>query len=130
MLRTNSKAVRTKVCQYIVDNYTPENYDFPESDNVHFISRLILKTALEEKKYSFSRNQQETLIDWMQGLPSLLYTWPLLADANNVVGDWLEQTEEERWKYSRMAASNVALNLISMAIIREAAKYANDDKSS
>ena len=55
----------------------------------------------------------EDFKDWCQGLPSILDTWPLMCDdCIDILGDILEESEEERNKYDGVKAWNLMSSLI------------------
>ena len=50
MLRTNTKKARQNIQNYIIDNFTPEGYDF-NNDSADFatVARFVLETFRAEK---------------------------------------------------------------------------------
>ena len=125
-LKSNSKAVNEAVKTYILENFDTSNYapdyDYVNISNIKEVCRSILKCCNEEKFYLSYPNTQSMLIDWMQGLPSILNTAPILysGSAVDLVGNWLQQTEKEKSKYDETTAEQFALYLISRMIIKEA----------
>ena len=125
-LKSNSKAVNEAVKAYILDNFDTSNYT-PDYDNVNVsnikeVCKAILECCSKEKFYLSYSNTQSMLIDWMQGLPSILDTAPILysGSAIDLIGNWLQQTEKEKSKYDETTAEQFALYLISRMIIKEA----------
>lgn len=125
-LKSNSKAVNEAVKTYILENfdtsnYTPD-YDHVNASNIKEVCKAILDCCNKEKFYLSYHNTQSMLIDWMQGLPSILDTAPILysGSAVDLVGNWLQQTEKEKSKYDETTAEQFALYLISRMIIKEA----------
>ena len=125
-LKSNSKAVNEAVKTYILENFDTSNYT-PDYDNVNVsnikeVCKAILECCNKEKFYLSYPNTQSMLIDWMQGLPSILDTAPILysGSAIDLIGNWLQQTEKEKSKYDETTAEQFALYLISRMIIKEA----------
>lgn len=125
-LKSNSKAVNEAVKTYVLENFDTSNY-IPDYDNVNVsnikeVCKAILECCNKEKFYLSYPNTQSMLIDWMQGLPSILDTAPILysGSAIDLVGNWLQQTEKEKSKYDETTAEQFALYLISRMIIKEA----------
>ena len=128
MLRTNSKKAKENIRLWILANYTPEDYtnafqtetgeytpeNFPE------VAASIMDTFHKEKGLDVRRYGLEiAFIDWMQGLPSILETLPLLHgwEVAEILGDWLEETAEEKEAYSKkdedgQKAMETALHLV------------------
>ena len=125
-LKSNSKAVNESVKTYILENFDTSNHT-PDYDNVNVsnikeVCKAILECCNKEKFYLSYPNTQSMLIDWMQGLPSILDTAPILysGSAIDLIGNWLQQTEKEKSKYDETTAEQFALYLISRMIIKEA----------
>ena len=128
MLRTNSKKAKENIRLWILANYMPEDYadafqtetgeytpeNFPE------VSASIMDTFRKEKGFYVRRYGLEIAFrDWMQGLPSILETLPLLCGWGvvEILGDWLEETTEEKEAYSKkdedgQKAMKTALHLV------------------
>ena len=92
-----------------------ENKD--ESETFGMIAQLFVE-AEYSKGYQRSRNVQDAFIWWLQGLPYNLSDY-YLHSAVELVGDWLEQTQTERKKYSEQEAERLA----SYLIFREISPY-------
>lgn len=111
MLRTNSKKAKENIRLWILANYMPEDYanafqtetgeytpeNFPE------VAASIMDAFHKEKGFDVRRyGLKIAFIDWMQGLPSILETFPLLNwEVSEILGDWLEETAEEKEAYSK-----------------------------
>lgn len=139
MLRTNSKKAKENIRLWILANYIPEDYtnafktetgeytpeNFPE------VAASIMDTFHNEKGFDVRRYGLEiAFIDWMQGLPSILKTLPLLHgwEVAEILGDWLEETTEEKEAYSRKdedgeKAMKTALHLVFREIQAGAEKF-------
>ena len=120
MLKTNSKKFKDKVRLYIIDGYNdwlldnPDYFDvkcrtFDEVANAIFYVFLSEKMNFNVKSYKdfdyFVNKRYGSLFnmfnDWCQGLPSILdcdYYYNVCAV--DLLGDWLEQSIEDRGKYS------------------------------
>lgn len=145
MLRTNSKVLKERVRQHIVESYNDWQIDNGEKITTDFkkISREILKTCFRDKSsynvktpeqyYEYIVNRfykhsfQELFTDWTQGLPSIIdCNYWLYSGKNNpinILGDWLEQTEEERVKFDFEESAK----MITYLIYSELLKAINDD---
>lgn len=127
MLRTNSKKAKENIRLWILANYMPEDYanafqtetgeytpeNFPE------VTASIMDAFHKEKGADVRRYGLEiAFIDWMQGLPSILGTLPLLGwEVTEILGNWLEETAEEKEAYSKkdedgQKAMETALHLV------------------
>lgn len=133
MLKTNSKKARENVKQYIIDNFTPENYtDAPEED-WREIARFILETFRTEK-YSrpedfryYNNNERAAFADWCAGLPSVLDTCYFYnRSAIRDLSDILDQTIEiSLKKYTESDAERVLTYLIYNELVRGGRKNEN-----
>lgn len=127
MLRTNSKKAKENIRIWILANYTPEDYAnafqtetgeyMPE--NFPAVSASIMDVFHKEKGVDVRRYGLEiAFIDWMQGLPSILGTLSLLGwETAEILGNWLEETVEEKEAYSKkdedgQKAMKTALHLV------------------
>lgn len=138
MLRTNSKKVKENIRLWILANYTPEDYanafqtetgeytpeNFPE------VSTSIMNAFRKEKGFDVRRYGLEiAFIDWMQGLPSILETFPLLGgwSVAEILAEWLEETTEEKEAYRKdetgEKAMKTALHLVFSEIQAGAEKF-------
>ena len=135
MLRTNSKKAMENIRKEIVDSYeAAEEYftfegreqkkEFPE------ICRDILKAfnleKLEGNKIYMSGrvSRSEMFADWMAGLPT---AFPVADDiflrsAVNFLGEILEETEEEKGKYTEEKAEKLACSLLFRELEKGARK--------
>lgn len=102
MLKTNVKKFRDNVLSWILANTDFSGYDdFQNVDenNVDGVCYALYHIAKIERQYIKYNNDVDMLIDWMQGLPSALYTLDLLGyDVIEIVCNWKECTEAERKK--------------------------------
>lgn len=122
MLKTNSKKARENVRAYILNNFTPEGYtdnppqEFPE------MAAFILDTFRSEKPAigSYSRmTESERFTDWAQGLPGVLDTcYYYNRSAVDDLGAVLEETPEEKARYSEPQAESLLSYLIYRELVR------------
>lgn len=125
MLKTNSKKARGNIQQYIIDNFTPENYTDETITGFENVATFILNTFRSEK-YSCKEdfryyNGQEALAfkDWSAGLPSVLDTcYYYNRSAVEDLGNILEETEQERSRYTEERAESVLTALIYTELLR------------
>lgn len=127
MLRTNSRKAKENIRLWILANYMPEDYTdafqtetgeyMPE--NFPAVSASIMDVFHKEKGVDVRRYGLEiAFIDWMQGLPSILETFSLLGwEVTEILGNWLEETAEEKEAYSKkdedgQKAMKTALHLV------------------
>lgn len=117
MLKTNSKKAIENIKAYIMEHYTPYDYeDFNESDDFQTVATNILDTMRKQKSgdwYNRNMSDQQRFEDWCQGLPSLFdacyyYNRPAIDD----LGDILEETAEERNRYTKEQAEKMLTALI------------------
>ena len=118
-LKTNSKKAMDNLKQYIMDNCTPEDYGVSVPSDFSGVATLILDTFRKEKYSSkedyryYHNNERAAFEDWMQGLPSIFnpgyyYQGSAVEDLGNI----LEETDEEKEKYSEEQAKNLLTQLI------------------
>lgn len=129
MLRSNSKKAIENIKKYIVDHFDCSGYDLEkEPETFPEIARFILETCREEKRYSSpdlfgSIPTQATFTDWCQGLPGTLDTcYYYNRSAVKDLGDILEETEEERNKFSEQQAEEMLTRLIYRELTKAARK--------
>jgi hypothetical protein len=119
MLKTNSKKAHENIRNYIIENFTPENYtDTPPTDYngiAKFIYDCFIQQSFstpEDKRY-FNNNEWKAFLHWASGLPSVLDTrYFYNRSAVEDLGNILEQTETERSKYEESAAEKLLTLLI------------------
>ena len=124
MLRTK-KAIEN-IRAYIMDNFTPENYtdnppkDFPK------VAAFILDIFRREKMSDFrfrDCNEFAAFTDWCSGLPSVLNTcYYYNRSAVDDLGRILEETEEEKARFSEQEAERRLTWLIYRELSKGAAK--------
>lgn len=126
MLRTNSKQARENIRQYIIENFTPENYTDEEITGFENIAKFILDVFKSEYYDNYcNRNvarrytQAEAFKDWCSGLPSVLdtcyyYNRSAVEDVKNI----LEETDAEASKYNEQQAEELLTSLIYRELTR------------
>ena len=121
MIKSNSIQARMGIRQYIRDNYCPEGYDeYEETDSMKRIAHNVLSCFYDEKvKYDTRRMIYEDLfLEWMAGLPTILHADYFLLSAKNVLGDILEETEEERDRFTETQAEEKLTRMIWSELLR------------
>lgn len=114
-LKTNSKKAIENIRKYIVDNFTPEGYTDKEFTSFPEISRFILDTFRSEYRWQIERCgiQMKAFREWASGLPGVLDTcYYYNRSAVKDLGDILEETEEERNRFTEAQAEEMLTNLI------------------
>ena len=121
MLKTNSKQARENIRQYIIENFTPENYTEEDTQGFENIAKFILDVFKEEYGNLIWRynTQQEAFKNWCSGLPSVLdtcycYNRSAVEDVKNI----LEETDAEASKYNEQQAEELLTSLIYRELMR------------
>lgn len=126
MIRTTGKQAIENIRAYILDRFSPENYigysiateaDVPTKweDVAVFIMSVFRdeKWRRKEDYYHYKLNEREAFFDWCKGLPSVLDTcYYYNRSAVDDLGLILEETEEEKSKYSETQAEERLTHLI------------------
>ena len=115
MLKTNSKKVRDAVCAWIVkctNGYERDPKTIEEAC-------AIIEDAWNRWKCPYVKEQfnnlQDAFVDWSRGLPNNLFDYWDYAQYGGMVdfvGNLLEQTPEERAKYTNDQAATLFTKLI------------------
>lgn len=117
MLKTNSKIVKERIRQFILDNTTLENYDIDTTgwswEQCAVKIREICLDEISGDYYCRTMSEQQRFEHWVKGLPSafdceFLYRTSAIDD----LGKILEETDEEKSKYTERDAENLFINLI------------------
>ena len=129
MLKTNSKQPAENIRAYIVEGFTPEGYtdnppqEFPE------IAAFILATFRREKYWCLQDVRYyhgcEALAfrDWCAGLAGVLDTcYYYNRSAVDDLGAILEETAEEKARYTEPQAEQLLTDLIYRELLKGAAK--------
>lgn len=126
MLKTNCKKVNDFVKAFIVDHYTPENYNVEITDDFKKICQNIWDIFISERGNEIKRfkTYQNLFIDYLQGLPSIIDTdYYYQYSCNDLLGDLLEQTEKEKAKYSESQSEYLFSYLIFKQITKNIDKF-------
>ena len=122
MLKTNSKKALENVRSYIVDNFTPDNYDLEPSNDFATVAKVIYNCFIEEKSgiNDWGRVAEGVIFeDWCAGLPSIFNTcYYYNRSAVDDLGVILEETEAEKARFTE----DDAAKLLSSLIFREIKK--------
>lgn len=135
MLRTNSKKAMENIRKEIVDSYEAANeyYTFESREaktDFNEICADILEAfrieKLENNRYYIAgrANRNEMFMDWMHGLPT---AFPVADDiflrsAIDFLGNILEETEEEKARYTEDKAEKLACSLLYRELEKGARK--------
>lgn len=117
MLKTNSKKVKEKIKNYIIELYDDKGYDVPKATNFDEMKENIKKVSYNDV-ISYELARKSTLFaafeSWCSGLPYLLNTadYYCYNSAIDILGDILEETEEERSRFSELEAEKKITYLI------------------
>ena len=120
MLKTNTKAVKMKVIAYIMQNTNSDQLE--EGATQAQVFDYIAKTFINAEyntPWQRKANLQEAFSWWVSGLPFNFADYHYNICAVDLVGDWLEQTKEERNKYSEDQAEKLADYLIFKALYND-----------
>lgn len=129
MLKTNSKQAAENIRAYIVDGFTPDGYtdnppqEFPE------IAAFILATFRSEKYWClqdvryYHGSEALAFRDWCAGLAGVLDTcYYYNRSAVDDLGAILEETAEEKARYTEPQAEQLLTDLIYRELLKGAAK--------
>ena len=123
MLKTNSKQARENIKKYIMDGFTPENYELENPGNFEDTAKIIYHIFKEEKAndpYYKHYPEQDVFANWAAGLPSILDTcYYYNRSAIDDIAAILQQTEAEKAKYTD---ERKAEKFLSALIYREIIK--------
>lgn len=135
MRRTNSKETMEAIKKEIMESYEAAEeyytYDGEEAKTEYNDICKDIMTAFENEKCKYDSmyragriSKQDLFMDWMQGLPSAL---PLaddifLGSATEWLGKILDQTEEEKARYSDDKSEKLSCCLIYREIAKHALK--------
>lgn len=113
MLRTNTNKAKANIRKYIVDHFEPYN-----GENLETFEEVAdyIKQTFYDEQIKYDRRKMTTwefFKDWAEGLPSVLDTcYYCNRSAVEDLGDILEETEEERNKYTESQAEEMITRLI------------------
>lgn len=105
-----------------MQGFTGENYSIETPETFKDTAAVIMKIFNSEKpaEGAYSRmNEQECFTDWAQGLPSILDTcYYYNRSAVDDLGAILEETAEEKARYSEQNAEQLLTALIYRELVR------------
>lgn len=129
MLKTNSKKAIENIRNYIIENFTPDNYTNKAPEGFPEIARFILDVFEIEKYYTDAVARRRGLSDggvfaeWCAGLPAVLDTlYYYNRSAVDDLGALLEESESEKSKYSESQAEQMLTRLIYRELLKGAKK--------
>ena len=121
MIKTNSAKARQGIREYILENYCPEGYDeYGETTSLKQIAANILSCFYDENVRYDSRKMifEDLFMEWMYGLPTILHADFILTSAKDVLGDILEESQEERDRFTETQAEEMLTRLIWGELLR------------
>lgn len=125
MLRINSKKAIENLKKWTVEHFDADGYDDFNGDENNFsdCAKYIYRVFLREKyegaeNYYRNTSMQDIFADWCAGLPSVLDTadYYYTRRAVDVLGEILEETEEERNRYTEAEAEKCMTYLLYRTI--------------
>lgn len=122
MLRTNSKAVKTAIREYLSESFDFSGYD--ESFNELSLqdkAKKFLEIMRDEwyRGYEVKRNPciLKAVIEYLKGLPSSICVAFYYCEERNLLKEWLQETEEEAQKYDDWEVDQLYWHLLSREIL-------------
>lgn len=120
MLKTNSKEVKAKVRQYIMDGFDPEAYGYEkyyniDKGNFSCVAHAIFDSLYTEKikNDNTKLSKYEHFKDWMQGLCDMINSsYYYNVSAVDLLAEWLEETEEEKERFTEEKAEETITRLL------------------
>ena len=129
MLKTNSKKARENVRNYIAEGFKPEGYTDDPPQEWQDIAAFILDTFrnevyhLPQDFHYYRHNEFAAFADWCAGLPGVLDTYYYCnRSAVDDLGAVLEETDEEKARYTEEQAESTLTLLIYRELTRGAAQ--------
>lgn len=124
MIKSNSKQARDAVRAYIIDNFDPCGYAFSgDPEHLPTVAAFILNTFEDEMRYSRVKNNQERFTNWCAGLPSVIdASYYYNVSAVDLLGEWLQETESEKARYTEEKAESYITYLIYSELTKAATK--------
>ena len=119
MLKTNTKKAITNIQQYIKDNYTGERPIDENADFSVFAWHIYDEFWTTYVHPANTKPYQEQFVCWLSGLPSSIDAgfW-CNRSAIKDLGDILEETDEERNRFSESQAEEMLSKLIYREIMK------------
>lgn len=120
MLKTNSKQFYNNLDKYVIENMqeTAEGYEVEKPQNAKEAYLLLWKIYKEEYLSPCWFGTAQNFEDWGRGLPAGALFDFLLCRAVDTLGDMLEETEEERARFTEQQAEKVLFNKIFSRMVK------------
>lgn len=125
MLKTNSKKAAENIRVYIVDGFTPEGYTDTPPQEFPKIAAFILDTFRNEKyhlpedHHYYHGSELLAFRDWCAGLAGVLDTCYFYnRSAVDDLGAILEETEQEKARYTEQQAEQLLTDLIYRELLK------------
>jgi hypothetical protein len=129
MLKTNSKQAAENIRAYIVDGFTPEGYTDNPPQDFAGIAAFILATFRNEKYWClqdvryYHGCEELASRDWCAGLAGVLDTcYYYNRSAVDDLGAILEETAQEKARYTEQQAEQLLTDLIYRELLKGASK--------
>ena len=123
MLKSNSKKVIEKIHKYIIDGVNHEYFGIEADPDYKTACKMILTACMNEKNMTVINLDFVTFKDWMQGLPTAFNsTYYYNISAIDILGEWLEETDEEKIKYDENKAEEMITRLIYRELMKGVSK--------
>lgn len=124
MLRTNSKKAQANLEKFILDGCDFDGYDFEKTPSTPNECMKAIYDEFVKEAYSTpserSQNEQEAFINWLQWLPSIIdSSYYYNVSAVETLGDILEETKEERARFSESEAESLLSYMIYRRVRKE-----------
>lgn len=121
MLKTNNKKVKAKIEQYVrqaAEYLVDCRYSQADGADLSNYNELcaVIYDIFKAEKYRYGESF-DIFTEWAQGLALNLFDYYYNVSAVQLVGDILEQTEQERNKYTERQAELLMTKLIYRSII-------------
>ena len=131
MLRTNNKRFLENLKNYIIDNFNYEDYE-DMTLTYNDICNIILERFREEYRSEYKikhHTECQSFISWCAGLPSILDTcYYYNRSAVDDLGNLLEETEEQRNKYTEQQAEEILSRLIYRELNKQEYIYLHTER--
>ena len=122
MIRTNSRQARQNVQAYITEHFDGCNYEIEPPATFQEAAAVILSIFRSEKPADgsyYRMSEAERFADWAAGLPSILDTcYYYNRSAVDDLGAILEESAEEKARYSEAQAETLLTSLIYRELVR------------
>lgn len=126
MVKTNSMQARKGIREYILDHYNPDGYDeYAPTASLKQIAANVLSCFYAEKVEHDKRKMifEDLFLEWMAGLPNILSADYFLASARDMLGEILDETTEERERFTETQAEELMTKLIYRELLKLAPMY-------